>query len=133
MREIWERGIRYQGSVISDQGAVFRAKPILTRVAMSDLKVRSPKKRTRAWSGESTRGRKSPNPRTDLKVGHYKRNRRKRHERKWGFQRGRYWGLDVYTERGCTAGQFVSGTFGEIERKISEGGCVSSDRETRNE
>jgi hypothetical protein len=129
MREIWERGIRYQGSVISDQGAVFRAKPILTRVAMSDLKVRSPKK-------ERARGRASllgdeKVQRTDLKVGHYKRNRRKRHERKWGFQRGRYWGLDVYTERGCTAGQFVSGTFGEIERKISEGGCVSSNRDKK--
>ena len=40
--------------------------------------------------------------------------------------RGQTWGMDVYTGRGCTAGQFVSGTFEEIERKISERGCVSS-------
>jgi hypothetical protein len=41
-------------------------------------------------------------------------------ERGWILEMGRSWGFDVYTERGCTAGQFVSGTFGEDERRINE-------------
>jgi len=67
------------------------------------------------------------NPRIDLKVGHYKGNPKKENI---GSGDGTIVGIRrLYIERGCTAGQFVSGTFGEDEREINGGDCVSSNRD----